>query len=50
MTGNFNLHDYLIQFIEDNKVKYDISYGGSIESLYELLDEIKQEYEGLDNE
>ena len=47
MTIN-NLRDYIVYYIENNKVRFDIKYENSIESLYQLLNEIKKEYEGLE--
>lgn len=43
-----NLTDIIIEFIENNKAKYNISYKNSIESIKELIEEIEQEYEELE--
>lgn len=44
------LKDYIIGYIENNKVKYDIEYKDSIQSIYELFNEIKKEYKELEEE
>lgn len=36
----------LINYIEDNKEKYNISYAETLDYLQEVLDELKQEYQG----
>ena len=47
MTFN-DLNNILVKYIEDNKVKNDIDYMDSIESLEELLKEIKKDYKELE--
>lgn len=44
------LSDILIDYIENNKVKNEIDYENSIETLQELLNEIKTEYKNLGDE
>lgn len=44
------LSDILIDYIENNKVKNGIDYENSIETLQELLNEIKTEYKELGDE
>jgi hypothetical protein len=43
-----DLNSILVKYIEDNKVKNDIDYMESIESLEELLKEIKKDYKELE--
>jgi len=38
------LHDILVQYIEDNKTKYDIAYSYSLASIDSLVSEIYKEY------
>ena len=47
---NSVLYDILVDFIENNKTKYDIDYKSSIENLKELLEEIEQDYENIEGE
>ncbi len=47
MTFN-DLNNILVKYIEDNKVKNDIDYMDSIESLEEFLKEIKKDYKELE--
>lgn len=42
-----NLYDVIIQFIEDSKTKYNISYDSTIEFLKQLINEIEKEYQDL---
>lgn len=44
-----NISNILIKYIEDNK-KYDIDYKKSIETIEELLKELKKDYEELEEE
>lgn len=44
-----DIHDLIIQYIENNKLK-GIEYKDSLKTMEELLDEIKKEYEKLENE
>ncbi len=41
------LKDYIIEYVETNKEKYNIKYDESIQAVDELLAEIKKEYEEL---
>ena len=45
-----DLNDILVKFIETNKVKFDIEYKDSLETLKELLDEIERDYKSLGDE
>ena len=47
---NSNLYDILVDFIENNKIMYDIDYKSSIENLKELLEEIEQDYKNIEGE
>ena len=47
---NSVLYDILVDFIENNKTKYDIDYESSIENLKELLEEIEQDYKNIEGE
>jgi len=40
----------IYKVIEDNKIKYNIDYIDSIETLKELIKEIENEYKELENE
>jgi hypothetical protein len=46
MTMN-KLNNIIVNYIENNKTQYNIEYFDTIETLYELLEEIKDDYEGL---
>lgn len=45
-----NLYKELINYIEDNKKNYNISYESTIEYLEQLVRDIKKEYEELKEE
>lgn len=45
-----DLNDILVKFIETNKVKFDIEYADSLETLKELLNEIEEDYKSLGDE
>ena len=44
-----DIHDLIIQYIENSKVK-GIEYEDSLKTMEEMLDEIKKEYEKLEEE
>lgn len=44
------INNILIDYIEENKTKNNIDYDETIETLQELLNEIKKEYEELGDE
>jgi len=44
------LHNIIVDFIENNKYEFGIGYEYSIGTLQELLNEIKKEYENLGDE
>lgn len=44
------LHNIIVDFIENNKYEFGIGYEYSIGTLQELLNEIKEEYESLGDE
>jgi len=44
------LHNIIVDFIENNKYEFGIGYEYSIGTLQELLNEIKTEYENLGDE
>jgi hypothetical protein len=45
-----DLNNILVKFIETNKVKFGIEYKDSLETLQELLNEIKEDYKSLGDE
>ena len=44
---NSALYDILVNYIEDNKTNYNIDYKETIETIEELIEEIKKDYEDL---
>ena len=44
------INNILIDYIEENKTKNNIDYDETLETLQELLNEIKKEYEELGDE
>lgn len=44
------INNILIDYIEKNKTKKNIDYDETLETLQELLNEIKKEYEELGDE
>ena len=46
MTNNV-LYNILVNYIEDNKTNYDIDYKETIETIEELLEEIKKDYKEM---
>lgn len=44
------LHNIIVDFIENNKYEFGIGYEYSIGTLQELLNEIKTEYKNLGDE
>jgi hypothetical protein len=47
---NSALYDILVNYIEDNKTNYNIDYKETIETIEELIEEIKKDYEDLKEE
>lgn len=45
-----NVMKIMVDFIESNKSKFGINYENSIETIQEILDEIKQDYKNLGDE
>ena len=45
---NKNMYDIIVDYIENNKVKYNIDYKETIEYLKELIEEIEKEYENIE--
>jgi len=41
------LNNILVNYIEQNKIKYNIEYQKTIETLEELIKEIKKEYQNI---
>lgn len=44
------LNNILVEYIEQNKVKYNIDYLQTIESLKELINELKKEYQNIEKD
>lgn len=44
---NSALYDTLVNYIEDNKNVYGIDYKETIETIEELIEEIKRDYKDL---
>ena len=42
-----DINNILIDYIEQNKTKYNIDYSDTIESIKELIKEIENDYENL---
>ncbi|MBQ3475838.1 MAG: hypothetical protein IJH20_06695 [Bacilli bacterium] len=47
---NSALYDILVNYIEDNKTNYNIDYKETIETIEELIEEIKKDYKDLEEE
>lgn len=41
------LNNYIVEYIETNKVKYNIDYIETIKCIEDLIKEIKTEYENI---
>lgn len=42
-----DLSNIIVDYIENNKMEFNIDYENSIQTIQELLDEIKREYDEL---
>lgn len=47
---NSALYDLLVNYIEDNKNVFGIDYKDTIETIEELIEEIKKDYKDLEEE
>lgn len=43
-----DIKNKLVDYIENNKTKYNIDYADTIESIKELIKEIENDYENLE--
>jgi hypothetical protein len=45
---NKNMYDIIIDYIENDKVKYNIDYKDTIKYLKELIKQIEEEYKNIE--